>query len=556
MNTKIFLTLMFFSFVHPFVFAKVSREGFEFGRFETLAIQERGRLKPFHTFAVESLRFVTGARRFEGLDPIETVLSWHVEFDSRWRHASFIFIDHKPLKEYLGLDVGRRRFSPQELGSNARLRELVANSQQRQSAGERLDDIQARGLRVQQQLRWVELVVSGDALAILPNPDGLELSWFPLSVLNGPGSASPAYSADATARAAALFTKIFDAFKNGRASEWNALISSVVTFLRDDLSRGHYPSMLKLRLERHYNIFRPFRVTWVLYLMALGFLLLGITGKTSRFLKYGLTSLGLGLLVHSYGFFLRCYLSGRPPVTNMYESVVWVSWGAVVFSLIIWAFYKNAVILSSATVFSVIALILSDSLPGVLDAGIHPLEPVLRSNFWLTTHVLTITLSYSAFALSLCLGNVVLAALLARAPNPARIQSLTLYMYRAVQIGVILVAAGTILGGVWADYSWGRFWGWDPKEVWALIVLLLYIAVLHGRFAGWLKGFRFVAASVLCFMSVLMAWYGVNFVLGVGLHSYGFGSGGFAYMLAYVVLQVVFIIFVYARARHARSLGL
>jgi ABC-type transport system involved in cytochrome c biogenesis permease subunit len=108
----------------------------------------------------------------------------------------------------------------------------------------------------------------------------------------------------------------------------------------------------------------------------------------------------------------------------------------------------------------------------------------------------------------------------------SRIKPLSNFIYRAMQVGVLLCAAGTILGGVWADYSWGRFWGWDPKEVWALITLLVYLVPLHGRFAGWVNTFGLVVASVACFLSVLMAWYGVNFVLGVGLHSYGFVEGG------------------------------
>ena len=106
------------------------------------------------------------------------------------------------------------------------------------------------------------------------------------------------------------------------------------------------------------------------------------------------------------------------------------------------------------------------------------------------------------------------------------IKPLSNFIYRAMQVGVLLVAAGTILGGVWADASWGRFWGWDAKEVWALVTLLVYLVPLHGRFAGWVNTFGLVIASVVCFLSVLMAWYGVNFVLGVGLHAYGFTKGG------------------------------
>ena len=123
-------------------------------------------------------------------------------------------------------------------------------------------------------------------------------------------------------------------------------------------------------------------------------------------------------------------------------------------------------------------------------------------------------------------GPVLDARSLAMQATAAKVKPLANYIYRTMQVGVLLIAAGTILGGIWADYSWGRFWGWDPKEVWALITLLVYLVPLHGRFAGWVNTFTLTAASVVCFSSVVMAWYGVNFVLGVGLHSYGFSKAG------------------------------
>ena len=116
-----------------------------------------------------------------------------------------------------------------------------------------------------------------------------------------------------------------------------------------------------------------------------------------------------------------------------------------------------------------------------------------------------------------------------------------------------LLAAGTILGGVWANYSWGRFWGWDPKETWALIALLCYILTLHGRLAGWWTQFGLVVASVVCFLAVLMAWYGVNFVFGKGLHSYGFGLGGEMYVASFVVADLLFVGFAIWRYRRSRG---
>jgi ABC-type transport system involved in cytochrome c biogenesis permease subunit len=121
----------------------------------------------------------------------------------------------------------------------------------------------------------------------------------------------------------------------------------------------------------------------------------------------------------------------------------------------------------------------------------------------------------------------------------AKIKPLSTFIYRSMQVGVLLIAAGTILGGVWADYSWGRFWGWDPKEVWALITLLVYLVPLHGRFAGWVNTFGLVIASVVCFLSVIMAWYGVNFVLGVGLHSYGFVEAGYQGAMCIIIAGVM-----------------
>jgi cytochrome c biogenesis factor len=128
--------------------------------------------------------------------------------------------------------------------------------------------------------------------------------------------------------------------------------------------------------------------------------------------------------------------------------------------------------------------------------------------------------------------------------NGERVRSATQATYRAVQIGVVLLAPGIILGGIWADYSWGRFWGWDPKETWALIALLGYIALLHARLTGWIQNFGMLAGSVVASCLVIMAWYGVNFVLGAGLHSYGFGAGGVEYVTAFVIAQLIFVAYV------------
>ena len=198
---------------------------------------------------------------------------------------------------------------------------------------------------------------------------------------------------------------------------------------------------------------------------------------------------GGGLIAIGIGFAMRVLISGRAPVTNMYESVIYLALGVSLFGGIFELIYRRRYILTAAAALATVALILADNCPAALDPSLQPLQPVLRSNFWLVTHVMTITLSYAAFALALGIGNITLGYFLVGSTNHRAVEALTKFTYRLLQAGVLLLAAGTVLGGVWADYSWGRFWGWDPKEVWALIALLGYLAVLHAALCRLGPGF-------------------------------------------------------------------
>jgi len=242
-------------------------------------------------------------------------------------------------------------------------------------------------------------------------------------------------------------------------------------------------------------------------------------------------------------------ISGRAPVTNMYESVVYVGLGVTAIGLVLELIYRKRFIAVAAAAVATLALMLADNSPSVLDPSLQPLQPVLRNNFWLVTHVMTITLSYAAFALAMGIANITLGYFLVRSENRPAIEALSRFTYRVLQVGVVLLATGTFLGGMWAAYSWGRFWGWDPKEVWALIALLGYLAVLHSRFAGWVKYRGLAALAASCFALVIVAWYGVNFVLGAGLHSYGFGGGGKLFMGTLVGIQSAYVALALWRSR-------
>jgi len=320
----------------------------------------------------------------------------------------------------------------------------------------------------------------------------------------------------------------------------------------------------RIDVEGLYNRGRPFQWAWVFYLLgALFAALAGAWSKTGsaqqgrgqRLFAGALVFAVLGFALHIAGMVFRIWIAGRPPVSNMYESVIWVSFGTMLFAWILYITRKARILITVSTAVAGILLIVADSAPAVMDPSIHPLVPVLRSNLWLTVHVLTITLGYAAFALTLGLGNVTLFHYLkGGAGSTSRITALNDLTYRAMQFGVVLLAAGTLLGGVWADYSWGRFWGWDPKEVWALIALMGYIIILHARYTGWTGQFGFAALTVIGFTLVVMAWYGVNFVLGAGLHSYGFSTGGRGAVAFYTLLQFGYVAAV-ALLRKRRSAG-
>jgi ABC-type transport system involved in cytochrome c biogenesis permease subunit len=249
---------------------------------------------------------------------------------------------------------------------------------------------------------------------------------------------------------------------------------------------------------------------------------------------------------------MRCLIAGRPPVSNMYESLIWVTFGMTFFALVFEGIFKTKFFALAGSILAVVGFVLADNVPTILDPSIGPIEPVLRSNFWLTIHVLTITLSYAAFFLSLGIGHACLWTIWSEPGNKEKLKGQIHLLYRVVQVGVVLLAAGTILGGVWANYSWGRFWGWDPKETWALIALLGYVAILHGRLAGWLRDVGFTIGVVSAFLGVLMAWYGVNFILGVGLHSYGFSKGGLPYVIAFVVVEIVLLTVVGLKSKKSK----
>jgi cytochrome c-type biogenesis protein CcsB len=525
----------------------------DFKQWGLLAIQDGGRRKPVDTFTRETLIRITGRSTYTDKsgrkwEPNDFVLS--ALLDTRdWKSEPMVLVSSGQLIEQLGLDKTHRRFSFTQLTGSAELQRIASEARALKRAEKPLDRVQQEALSVNDRLALLGNVMNGNALLIIPSPKNEADPW----LLPDPASVATYYDEAQFAPAFAELTKMMRAYT--QADTFN--FSSGARQLRDNLrtlSPSIYPQEGQLRLEYFYNHFEGFyRAIWC-YGIALVILIAARLRKRGRALQnLGVAISILGLAFQAAGIVMRCMIGGRPPVTNMYESIIWVSFAVSFFGLIFSARYRTPVYLLAALPVTLVALLLVHQMPIAMPSNIDPLVPVLRDNFWLTVHVLTITLSYAAFALAMGFGHILLWRY-ARNPAAATADApMHFWLYRVLQLGVLLLAAGTILGGVWANYSWGRFWGWDPKETWALIALLCYILALHGRLAGWWSEFGLVVASVVCFLAILMAWYGVNFVLGKGLHSYGFGLGGESYVAIFVVLDLLFVAFAIWRYRRSKS---
>jgi ABC-type transport system involved in cytochrome c biogenesis permease subunit len=543
----------------------------------TLAVQDHGRKKPFTTFAQETLLSMSGTSALPvenpggskvNLSPEQVMLDlWFTP--EGWDDRPIIMLNFLALKKEFGLQADQKLFSFNQLIKQPALMNLLDEAQKLRQAGKG-DDVTAiekEAEHLGERLRMFQDVVNGDKQTIVPNQKSRDGAWMPSQSLGAEEVSKMLSNRQALFddRTSGDVRVIFDsytqtadklktwanAYSTGDIAQFNALTPQVVESLRA-LAPQFYPSASSLQFEHHYMTLHPFRWAWIFYLLALLTLVLtALWGTTIGYRVTWILALA-GLGFEAYGFACRIIISGRPPVTNMYETVIWVSFGAMVFATILESIYRKRYFFYAGLSASVLALIIADSQPTILDASINPLTAVLRNNMWLTIHVLTIVSSYAAFALTAALGHIALTMSLWGRRYASALGEVQFFIYRAMQIGVLLLASGTILGGVWANYSWGRFWGWDPKETWALVTLLCYIALLHGRLAGWWRGFGLSVGSVVCFLSVMMSWYGVNFVLGKGLHSYGFGTGGFSYVACFAVFEVIFVAFVLTwNRRHA-----
>ncbi|MBI3099873.1 MAG: cytochrome c biogenesis protein CcsA [Planctomycetes bacterium] len=480
-----------------------------------LAILSSGRVKPLDTFAIEGVAYLTGKREFRdpsfgdaaqapAEDAILTLLRLVFEPEAFVDHHN-VEIDYLPLKAELGIDPARRWFACSEI-TTPRFFELANTASEKdrdEEARRSMPRLEREALAVWNKIAFVAGVGSRTSLRVVPPPPGSGSGdWLTIDRMEG-------YPPEQQERIFGDLAGLARAFTQNDAAGFEKAAATLKADLRS-LHPEAYPPAEALGLEVAYNSLRPFLLSWAVYLA--GALLLALSWPSRSRLLYGLSvaTLLAGFGLHSYGLWMRIAIAGRAPVSNMYESMIFAAWALVLFALIFEAIYRTRTLAMVGSVMSVITLILADSAP--LSASIDPLVPVLKS-YWLIYHVLCMMLSYAAIGLAAGLAHVYVGFAGFAPGKKSALPGLARYLYRVEQVGCFLLATGLILGAVWASESWGRYWGWDAKEVWALITLLWYIAVLHGRFTGWLREFGVAMCSSLGFPVLLMTYYGVNFVL-------------------------------------------
>jgi ABC-type transport system involved in cytochrome c biogenesis permease subunit len=333
------------------------------------------------------------------------------------------------------------------------------------------------------------------------------------------------------------YGRLIDAYQSGDTATFNREVKKLLSEV-DQRSK----TSGKLRFETFFNQYQPFYLSMILYILAL------LTAAASWLVwgkplgRAAFWLLVFAFLVHNYGLIARMFIQERPPVTNLYSSAVFIGWASVLLGILLEYIHRNGIGSVAAALIGFSTLVIAHNL-AILEQGdtMGPPRAVLDSNFWLSIHVITVTIGYSATFLAGILAIVYLACGLGTATIDERLARVFSGMvYGIVCFALLFSFVGTVTGGIWADQSWGRFWGWDPKENGALMIVLWNALILHARWGGVVRSRGLMSLAIGGNIITAWSWFGTN-MLGVGLHSYGFMDSAFLWLVAFVASQLACI---------------
>ncbi len=499
--------------------------------FSQLVIQDSGgRMKPAHTFASELVRKVTHSNTFKGMNPSQILLSM-TENPRFWFEVPFIYLEkgNTKIREMLGIPQTAKyaRFSDFITNTGVyKIKDVVATAQQSQVKNKFEKDF----IKIDKRIGLMYSALSGSILKIFPKPNDKNNKW-----VSHPEIRSAGFKGKDSTMIPRLLPTYIQSLQSAKRTKDYSKVNQVlegIKILQRKYGAAVIPSKEKINLEITYNKWEVFKLSSYFYallgIFLIVFVILEIFFSKSKFIRYlikGLIALIIGaFLFHTFGLLARWYISGNAPWSNAYESIIYVAWATMFFGLFLGR--KSALTIGATTFLAFIILAFAHQ--NWLDPEIANLQPVLNS-WWLMVHVSVIVASYGPFSLGMILGIVSLILMIFtnkknKIKMDTNIKELTIINEMALNVGLVLLTIGNFLGGMWANESWGRYWGWDPKETWALVSIMVYAFVLHMRLIPKLKGrYTFNLLSILAFSSILMTYLGVNFYLA-GLHSYASGD--------------------------------
>jgi cytochrome c-type biogenesis protein CcsB len=500
--------------------------------FGKLIIQDSaGRMKPIDSLSTEIMHKMNRSNSILGLDANQVILGMMTRPEA-WREIKMIRTSHKDVNKLLGIGESDKTaaFSqffqfPDEM-AGYKLTDAVETAI-RKAPGKR-DKFDKAVLQVDERVNVAYMVFSGALLQMWPVPGDANNKW-----LDTMGALKSMQGADAyriRELAVNYFTAVDTGLATGNWGDADSALEKIAEYQRS-VGAAVYPDKSKIALEIWYNHANIFERLWPLYFLV-GFTLLVLSFikiikprfKLNLITKISFSLLVVFLIFHTIGLAIRWYISGHAPWSNGYESMVYIGWATVLAGFI---FSKRSPITLAAT--SILTgLILFVAHLNWMDPQVTNLVPVLQS-YWLSIHVSMITASYGFLGLGALLGFITLILFILKNSKNERQISLSIKELNAINemslmIGLAMLTVGNFLGGVWANESWGRYWGWDPKETWALVTILVYAVVIHLRFLKSLyTPYLYSVISLIAFTSVLMTYFGVNYYLA-GMHSYAKGD--------------------------------
>ena len=521
-------------------------------KFSKLIIQDAGgRMKPVHTYASELLRKVSKLDTYQDMNATQVFLS--IQQNPRvWFQIPVIYIEkgNTKLRDLIGIPHDQKYASLANFFNTEGMYKISELQQEAQKSNIK-SKFEKDVINVDRRVNILYSAIIGDILRIFPIPNDLNNTW--VSHNNIQPTSFKGQDSIFVQQILPIYLKtLSDSKLTKDYKQSDEILDGIINFQKK-YGSAVYPSDHKIDLEIAYNKYDVFRTiySYYMYIGTLMFLFVIFqifnSNKVINYLiKGSIAIIILLFLMHTGGLIARWIVSGNAPWSNAYESMIYVGWATMLFGLI---FGRKSSMTIAATAF-LTAFILMVAHWNWMDPEIANLQPVLNS-YWLMIHVSIIVASYGPFALGMILGLISLILIVLtteknKAKVGAMIKELTTINEMSLTVGLVLLVIGNFLGGQWANESWGRYWGWDPKETWALISIMIYAFVLHLRLVPGLRSrFTFNVFSIAAFASILMTYFGVNFYLS-GLHSYASGDKVITPNFVYYSIVIVAVLSIFA----------